>query len=90
MKKQNYNHRKCIIKNKKLPKSELIRICIVENKIVIDQNKTLKGRGYYLSSNLENIDNIKIKNLLEKKLHVCVDNDTIMLIKSINVKFESE
>lgn len=51
MKKQNYNFRKCIIKNKKFPKSALIRICVNDSKLVIDNNQNLPGRGYYLSKN---------------------------------------
>lgn len=90
MKKQNYNFRKCIIKNKKFPKSELIRICVSNNKLLIDDHQNLQGRGYYLSKNLDKIDNVKLKNLLEKKLHVVVDNDTLQKLRKITTQLESE
>lgn len=90
MKKQNYNFRKCIIKNKKFPKSELIRVCVNNNTLVIDTNQTLPGRGYYLSQEMNKLDNIKLKNLLEKKLHVAVDNDTLQKLRKMTTYHESE
>lgn len=83
MKKQNYNFRKCIIKNKKFPKSLLIRLCVNNNKLIIDIDQNLPSRGYYLSKELDKIDNVKLKNLLEKKLHVVVDNETLQELRKI-------
>lgn len=90
MKKQNYNFRKCIIKNKKFPKSLLIRVCVSSNKLIIDNNQNLPGRGYYLSRELDKIDNVKLKNLLEKKLHVVIDNETLQELRKTTTQLESE
>lgn len=81
MKKQNYNFRKCIIKNKKLPKTNLIRVYIKNNLLVIDDGKVHSGRGYYISKELDKIDDVKLKNILEKKLHITISNDILQELK---------
>lgn len=77
MKKKNYNCRTCLITNKKYHKSELIRICKVNDKLVIDKQRNILGRGYYLSKNIKDFDPIVIKKKLEKKTGTTVDTNLL-------------
>ena len=67
MKKRKIPTRKCILTNEMFPKKDLLRI--VKNKegeISVDPTGKKAGRGAYVVSDLEVINNAKDKKLLEK------------------------
>ena len=67
MKKRKIPTRKCILTNEMFPKKDLLRI--VKNKegeISVDPTGKKAGRGAYVISDLEVINNAKEKKLLEK------------------------
>ena len=67
MKKRKIPTRKCILTNEMFPKKDLLRI--VKNKegeISVDPTGKKAGRGAYVVSDLEIINNAKDKKLLEK------------------------
>lgn len=67
MKKRKIPTRKCILTNEMFPKKDLLRI--VKNKegeISVDPTGKKAGRGAYVVSDLEVINNAKDKKLLEE------------------------
>lgn len=57
--------RKCIATNEVKPVSEMVRIVKTkDNKFLIDSDHS--GRGAYVSRNIEAIENVKKKRLLNK------------------------
>ena len=49
--------RMCVLTHEKLPKKELLRIVISDNKIVGDLTGKLNGKGCYLKKDKEKIQN---------------------------------
>ena len=95
MKKRKIPTRKCILTNEMFPKKDLLRI--VKNKegeISVDPTGKKAGRGAYVVSDLEVINNAKDKKLLEKffsttpEIMEPISNEVIRLIyrKSIPQK----
>lgn len=72
MKKKNFNQRTCCITNKKFNKKNLVRICIQNNKLFLDKNFSLKGRGIYIYS-FGRFDDEIIKKKIEKKTNITMD-----------------
>lgn len=77
MKKKNYNYRTCLITNKKFLKNNLIRICKIDNKLVVDDQQKMLGRGYYLSQEILVVSPLMIKKKLEQKTNLVIDNNLI-------------
>lgn len=77
MKKKNYNYRTCLITNKKFLKTNLIRICKIDNKLVVDYQQKMLGRGYYLSQEILVVSPLMIKKKLEQKTNLVIDNNLI-------------
>lgn len=79
-------NRKCIVTNKIIPKSALIRVVKQKNgKILIDSN--VKGRGAYISKNCPNFAIIKQRKMLNRVFKTNVDQsvyeDLIALLKGV-------
>ena len=72
MKKKNFNQRTCCITNKKFNKNELVRICIKDNKLIIDKDYSLQGRGIYIHS-FDKFDNEIIIKKIERKTNIVID-----------------
>ena len=49
MKKNNF--RRCLITKKVFHKNELYRFVVKDNKMILDKNNSLPGRGYYVAKN---------------------------------------
>jgi len=66
--------RKDILTGKMLPTNELIRVVKTKNgEVFVDVTKKINGRGVYLQPNLEGLDLIKKKRLLERGLKINID-----------------
>jgi len=68
--------RTCIITKEVLPKKELLRI-VIDNlgNVSVDVTGKKNGRGVYLKKDLTLIAKAKEKHLLDKALHVHVDDN---------------
>lgn len=63
--------RSCIVCKKKMPKKELLRFCIKDDKIILDKLQREGGRGaYFCLECLPKIKNLKIKRKLFNALRV--------------------
>ena len=61
------NPRKDILSRSSFPKEKLFRFVLIEGIVTLDENYSLKGRGFYLLKDLETLRLAKRKKLLEKK-----------------------
>ena len=79
--------RMCLITRKMLPKSELIRIVKVNDKIIVDEKQKIQSRGFYVSKDLEALKDFKKKKVLNKafKMEVAekVYDEVILLCQNL-------
>ena len=68
------NNRKCIATHKSLPKSELIRIVKLKDGSFEVNSKT-KGRGAYIQKDINLLQDIKRKKLLNRAFKIDVPSD---------------
>lgn len=69
--------RTCLYSNKKYPKEELIRFVKVNNKLVIDKQHKMLGRGYYLKITPQVLKDPKLIQVLSKRTHTKVTEELI-------------
>lgn len=70
-KKGHVPERSCIVCKRKLPKKELLRFCVKDDKIILDKLQREDGRGaYFCSECLPKIKNLKVKRKLFNALRV--------------------
>lgn len=70
-KKGHVPERTCIVCKRKMPKKELLRFCVKENKIILDKFQKEGRRGAYICSDcLPKIENLKIKRKLFHSLRI--------------------
>jgi predicted RNA-binding protein YlxR (DUF448 family) len=70
-KKGHVPERSCIVCKKKLPKKELLRFCVKNDKIILDKLQKEGGRGaYFCSECLPKIKNLKVKRKLFNALRI--------------------
>jgi len=70
-KKGHVPERTCIVCKRKMPKKDLLRFCIKENKIVLDKLQKEGGRGVYFCWDcLSKIKNLKVKRKLFHSLKI--------------------
>jgi len=65
--------RKCIVTNKRHPKTQLLRVVRQNQVVSIDYTGNCRGRGAYLTPDPKLINKACKKNLLAKALRVSVD-----------------
>ena len=65
--------RMCMACRSMLPKDELIRLVKTENGVVIDSDKKIQKRGYYLCNKRECFEIFKRKHMIEK--HFKINSD---------------
>ena len=58
--------RMCIITRQMKPKSELLRLVKVDDKIVVDKKQKVQQRGFYISRDAEILKNFKKSKALNK------------------------
>ena len=66
--------RMCVVTRKMLPKSDLIRIVVTSQGIIIDKTKKMDGRGYWISSDIDVIRQAHRKHILDKVLRHKVED----------------
>ena len=66
--------RKSLSDNQYYPIKDMFRIALIDNKVVIDYDYSLKGRGSYVLKNKEHILLIQKRNSLSRGLKCKVDN----------------
>ena len=60
--------RMCIACRERKPKDQLLRFVSHDHQIVLDNQKQLDGRGFYLCNKIECVDLMKKKKILNKVL----------------------
>ena len=58
--------RMCLITREMKPKKELIRLCNVGGKIVVDKNQKIQARGVYISNDSEALKKFKKSKCLNR------------------------
>ncbi len=66
--------RMCVVTRKMLPKSDLIRIVVTSQGIIIDKTKKMDGRGYWISNDIDVIRQARRKHILDKVLRHKVED----------------
>jgi len=70
-KKGHIPERTCIVCRKKLPKKELLRLCVKGNQIILDRSQKEGGRGaYFCVECFSKIKNLKVWRKLFRALRV--------------------
>ena len=75
--------RMCVLTHEKLPKKELLRIVISDNKIVGDLTGKLNGRGCYLKKDKEIIEEARKKKVLNHIFNMDVSDDVYENLKEL-------
>lgn len=81
MKNKNFNHRKCVFSRQKLLKTQLLRIVKFNDKIVLDLNYTIKGRGLYFICSQENVKNLENSKIVFKTFNLNLEKGVLEEIK---------
>lgn len=58
--------RMCVVCRKLQPKTQLIRLALQDNQIVIDTTQKLPGRGVWIDKNSECITNLQKRKVLNR------------------------
>lgn len=63
----------CIISHNQYSKEYLLRLVVISGDIIIDKSHTLKGRGYYISKDYLNTNNLveRIRKTLKVNPSIC-------------------
>lgn len=81
MKNKAFNHRKCVFSRQKLLKTQMLRIVKFNDKIVLDLNYTIKGRGLYFVCSQENVKNLETSKIIFKTFNLNLTKDVLEEIK---------
>ncbi len=60
--------RMCVVSRKMLPKSELLRIVVTPEGLIVDHSQKMDGRGYWISRDREVIQQAKRRHAFGKIL----------------------
>lgn len=78
-------YRTCIITRKKLLKEDLFRVVRVKDKVYLDLNQDMQGRGVYICKDLETIKLAHKRNALSRGLKINVEDSIyIELIQALS------
>ena len=78
-------YRTCIITRESILKKDLFRLTKIDNKVVIDVNQKLPGRGVYIKKDLKVIELAHKRKALNKALRTEVDEELyISLIQALS------
>jgi len=70
-----------IASRKTYPKDSLLRFVRVGDKIVLDDNQSLPGRGCYLHKSKQALQLAQKKNLFARHLHCQLDEELLHLLE---------
>jgi predicted RNA-binding protein YlxR (DUF448 family) len=77
--------RMCAVTREKLPKTELIRIALLDGKLVIDTKGKVRSRGINIKPELTVFDEAVKKNVFKRTFHI---NITPEAIEKLRADFE--
>lgn len=77
--------RMCAVTREKLPKKELVRLVVAEDKVVVDLNGRVRGRGLNIKPDLEVFDTLLKTNGIKRGLKVSL---TVEQIATLRKEFE--
>lgn len=63
----------CVVSRQMLPKSELIRLVVVPEGLIVDQSQKMNGRGYWISRDKTVIEQAKKRHTFNKILKKNID-----------------
>lgn len=90
MKKINFNLRTCFCTKKKYYKTEMLRLCVSNNKLIIDLSYNQKSRGLYIHDIPSN-KRVSFINKLSNKLNIKIsDVDYQNIIANLDNKNRRE
>ncbi|KKR05617.1 MAG: hypothetical protein UT34_C0002G0124 [candidate division WS6 bacterium GW2011_GWF2_39_15] len=69
--------RMCAVTREKLPKKELVRLAVIEGKVVIDEKGKIRSRGLNLKPDLEVFDRLVKQNGIKRGLHVTLKAEEV-------------
>ena len=72
-----------IATRKTYPKSDLLRFVATSGVVVLDQSKSMPGRGVYLYPDIKCLELAIKKRLFERHLHASLDEATIQRVKEL-------
>lgn len=58
--------RMCVVCRQKFPKTQLIRLVLIDHKITIDTSQKLSGRGVWIDKSPQCLSNLQKKKVLNK------------------------
>ena len=78
--------RTCISCRKQEPQTKLIRVVLVDGKVILDQTKTAPGRGAYLHQDSECINNAVTRKSFYRALKAQGNLDVTQVIDLVSNK----
>ena len=77
--------RMCVVTREILPKEELFRVVVHDNKVYFDEKQNMSGRGAYIKKDLKTIELGQKRNSLSRALRREVDDSIyIELIQALS------
>lgn len=75
--------RMCIVTHEKLPKKELLRVVVNDNKVIGDLTGKLNGKGCYLKKDIEIIEEARKKKVLNHIFNMDVSDEVYENLKEL-------
>lgn len=75
--------RMCVLTREKLPKYDMLRIVLKDNKIVGDLTGKLNGKGCYLKKDINIIEEARKKKVLNHIFEMNVDDEVYEELKKL-------
>ena len=73
--------RMCAVTREKLPKTQLIRIALLGEKLVVDTKGKIRSRGVNIKPELEVFDEAVRKNVFKRTFHVPITKEDIEILR---------
>ena len=74
--------RMCAVTREKLPKTELVRLALLDGKIVVDANGKVRSRGVNIKPEIEVFDDAVKKNLFKRTFHINITTEDLEKLRS--------
>lgn len=75
--------RMCVVTHEKLPKKELLRVVVNDNKVIGDLTGKLNGKGCYLKKDIEIIEEARKKKVLNHIFNMDVSDEVYENLKEL-------
>ncbi len=73
--------RMCAVTREKLPKTELIRIALLDGRLVVDSNGKVRSRGINIKPEVEVFDQGVKKNIFKRTFHINITEQDIARLR---------